>query len=80
MYGRRYFRGFMQIHSVWFVRKDGAFETWKDAKMAGRGDHKPDGSFCGQRLYGQDFEGEAERPKGSQGHLRDSGFTGSESG
>ena len=59
MYGRRYFRGFMQIHVVWFVRKDGAAKAWKDAEVARGGDHESDRAFCRQWVHGQDFKGEA---------------------
>jgi len=67
----------MQIHVVWFVRKDGAAKAWKDTKVAGGRNHKPDGSFCRQRVHGQDFEGEAKCSEGCPGHLRHLGFTGS---
>lgn len=63
MYGRRYFRGFMQIHAVWFVRKDGAIEAWQDAEVARGGDHKPDGAFADSGYMDKILKGKRNAPK-----------------
>jgi len=70
----------MQIHVVWFVRKDGAAKAWKDTKVAGGRNHKPNGAFCRQRVHGQDFEGEAKCSKSCGGHPGDFGNPGLRSG
>ena len=52
MYGRRYFRGFMQIHAVWFVKR-GKTQKWLEEEITNRTGLFADSGYMDKILKGK---------------------------
>jgi len=50
--------------------KRGKTQKWLEEEIT-----NPDGTFCGQRIHGQDSEGEAQCSEGCTGHSGNPEFT-----